>query len=558
MGEKTDRSDIEIKRNIRIKKVYPDGNADVELVCEYMITKYLDPNGAVMNTVDSREKSSESQLLASLVAQPLVIKMTPTGNILSVSGAQEAMDNFYNTAESQKLEQSEKVILGHIVNTLFGEQNIRDLAARFLFIPYPDHPVAINDSWENEHQITNDYINLTVALRFQLKEIQPQKNKVVLSFEELLRDSASTSDMLSIKIDKSYSSGTYEINSVTGYISKLDFTTDTDINTYKKTGPDEEWQMHRKSTLRQSAYLVKSGEPLPESLRLSEVPVSPKVEEAPKTIDDYGQQLERAMKRNDLKKADEILDTILTKFDVKTLDEPRKYGLQFIQSVVYTKLGKYAEAEKIFLEYLPFMEKKLGSNAPELVVAKSNLGEVYIKQQKWDQAEALMQGMLLKLEHGNNPRSLSMVLNNLGYLYKQKQQYDKAESFYKRAIQVDMEIEGEASLSAAASYGNLCQVELLGKKLSEAEKHCKQASLIYEKQLAADHPNVGIAWKDLGIVYANQGKKQEALAAWEKGSQILDKAYQFMKEYYGPLNPDVLMVEKALNDLKTEKSKLKP
>jgi len=68
-------------------------------------------------------------------------------------------------------------------------------------------------------------------------------------------------------------------------------------------------------------------------------------------------------------------------------------------------------------------------------------------------------------------------------------------------------------------WGKLCEVEVGGGKLAEAEQHCQQALTLAEAQPNVDKSRMAGYHNNLGQAYAKGGKTQEALGEYTRASQ---------------------------------------
>jgi tetratricopeptide (TPR) repeat protein len=69
-------------------------------------------------------------------------------------------------------------------------------------------------------------------------------------------------------------------------------------------------------------------------------------------------------------------------------------------------------------------------------------------------------------------------------------------------------------------WGKLCEVEVGGGKLAEAEQHCRQAITLAEAQPNVDKARMAGYHNNLGQAYAKGGKTQEAMGEYTLASQV--------------------------------------
>jgi tetratricopeptide (TPR) repeat protein len=138
--------------------------------------------------------------------------------------------------------------------------------------------------------------------------------------------------------------------------------------------------------------------------------------------------------------------------------------------------GKLPEAEKAFRDAVD-----LDSGSPD---AQFGLGNVYMRQGQLPAAETAYRAAV------NISPDMSSAHLNLGVVYYQMEQLSKAEEEFAQALYL------------------LAAVRIQSKQYAEAEKLLNQAKVI--------QPDLAEVYYGLGAVYKLQGKKTEAIAAFEK------------------------------------------
>lgn len=69
-------------------------------------------------------------------------------------------------------------------------------------------------------------------------------------------------------------------------------------------------------------------------------------------------------------------------------------------------------------------------------------------------------------------------------------------------------------------WGKLCEVEIGGGKLAEAEQHCQQAVTLAEAQPNVDKARIAGYHNNLGQAYAKGGKTKEAMGEYTRASEV--------------------------------------
>ncbi|MGE5603764.1 MAG: tetratricopeptide repeat protein [Nitrososphaerales archaeon] len=173
--------------------------------------------------------------------------------------------------------------------------------------------------------------------------------------------------------------------------------------------------------------------------------------------------------------------------------------------------GKLPDAERLFKQAIG-----AGSKSAE---AQFGLGNVYFRQGRLAEAET---AYLAAIAADPN---LTAAHSNLGVVYYQQGQMQKAEDEFNAALKLKPD--------DAATLYLLAAVHIQNNQLADAETLLNQAKTI--------QPNLAEVYYGLGALYNLQGKKTEAIAAFEKflalgtaqDPQAMDEARKQLKALKG-------------------------
>jgi len=160
-------------------------------------------------------------------------------------------------------------------------------------------------------------------------------------------------------------------------------------------------------------------------------------------------------------------------------------------------LGKYNEAEPLYLGSLQISEQQLGAEHPNTAQSLNNLAELYRSQGRYSEAEPLLLRSLQIREQqlGADHPDTAQSLNNLAGLYESQGRYSEAEPLYLRSLSIYEQQLGADHPNTAGSLNNLAGLYESQGRYSEAEPLYSQALQIFEKTLGKDHPKT-IATRD--------------------------------------------------------------
>jgi tetratricopeptide (TPR) repeat protein len=203
-------------------------------------------------------------------------------------------------------------------------------------------------------------------------------------------------------------------------------------------------------------------------------------------------------------------------------------------AIVDEQLGKYAEAEPIFLKSLRLKERVKGTNDLSLTNRLNNLANVYKTTGRFAEAEKL-HFRALQIKRAHLPRDdveIGVSLNNLANLYNEQGRLAEAEPLYKQALAIWTRQLGPEHLNVGVLNHNLGALYVAQQKYDQAEPLYQRALAIREKHQGADHPDVGLTLNNLGVLYFLQKKFDDSQALHRKNLAI-------QQARLGPDHPNV-------------------
>jgi len=209
---------------------------------------------------------------------------------------------------------------------------------------------------------------------------------------------------------------------------------------------------------------------------------------------------------------------------------------------------------------------------PERECFRDLLGELLLKQNRLEEAEALLRKVLqVKEEYvkewGYSPENpeILFTVHYLAGLLEKRSKLDDAEALYRRAVDgIEKELElardnmgwvndekgkremVQTSQEFVADLGNLLRKQ---NKLDEACKLIRSALEWREQALGPDHPETLSSVKSLGELVQRQGKLDDAEGLYRRALEGNEKAL-------GPDHPDTLQSVHHLGDVLRRQGKL--
>jgi len=152
-------------------------------------------------------------------------------------------------------------------------------------------------------------------------------------------------------------------------------------------------------------------------------------------------------------------------------------------------------------------------------------------QGHYDEAESQYLNAEKEAESGGpNEARLARVLNNLGVLYQREAKYDEAEQALRRALVIWQKQADPQPLELATTLNNLASLYTYRSRYSEAEPLYRQCLALREKSLGPENAQVASALNNLGEFYWEQDKLAEAEPLYRRAVFIKEKTL-------GPADP---------------------
>ena len=117
-------------------------------------------------------------------------------------------------------------------------------------------------------------------------------------------------------------------------------------------------------------------------------------------------------------------------------------NLEFAKSLVplafiYQQIGKYLQAEPLYLKILQIRRKSLDKNGLEVAESRNDLGSLYFNMGRYSEAESLFLDALNARINllGSQNFVVTITLTNLASLYCDTERYEIAEDLYKQVME---------------------------------------------------------------------------------------------------------------------------
>jgi tetratricopeptide (TPR) repeat protein len=141
-------------------------------------------------------------------------------------------------------------------------------------------------------------------------------------------------------------------------------------------------------------------------------------------------------------------------------------------AVVYTKQGKYEDANNLFTEALEGRRQIFGENHPETLETINDFGVLRREQKNYPEAEKLLRQALdgRQLKLGKNHPACFESMHELAVLYKEQSHYEDAEPLLIEAVEGRLLKLGDAHPHTIESLNNLIALYEAWNKPEKAEE----------------------------------------------------------------------------------------
>ena len=208
--------------------------------------------------------------------------------------------------------------------------------------------------------------------------------------------------------------------------------------------------------------------------------------------------------------------------------DPRARGvhLQNLSNVLDAQ-GRYEDAMEAMEEAVEMFRLSEGEDAPYTISARGNLPLIYQRMGRWQEAERLYEENIEQMErvYGPDHLNLAHVLHNHATLYLNMQgdTLGRAEPLLKRALDIRRAALGADHSDVLDSRAMLATAYKQQRKYAEAEPIMLDALARSIQTRGEDDPNVAVQLVNLGNLYYDWGDSEKALTNIERARVIFER-----------------------------------
>ncbi len=200
---------------------------------------------------------------------------------------------------------------------------------------------------------------------------------------------------------------------------------------------------------------------------------------------------------------------------------------------IYTELGKYYEAQELYLSSLPIFESIYGREHPEYATNAANYSSLLQLIGNYAAAETYLNEAVETKRRSLGSQNLDFLTTyeNLALLYLATARYTGAMQILEEIRTSKEAILDQNDQALAYTYSNLANAKKLVAEYTEAENYFSAARKIYENTGGRQHILYASTINNLALLYQKMGNTKAA-------RPLFEEALEIYKQQIGTLSPD--------------------
>lgn len=200
--------------------------------------------------------------------------------------------------------------------------------------------------------------------------------------------------------------------------------------------------------------------------------------------------------------------------------------LVFNGALLAKERAQFKTSEQLYKSAIQIGEKVYGPKHRYNAMGMQGLAELYMLEERYDEAEKLLQRSVALVEEATSPQSpeTANALQALAKCYVEQGKYTAAEPLCKRALSISEKVFGPNHVSQAPILCIMAQIREQTGDYAEAENLLKTALRMRESTFGAKTPQVRTTLRQLGECFYDQGKYAEAEDYFNQALAVTDQA----------------------------------
>jgi CHAT domain-containing protein/tetratricopeptide (TPR) repeat protein len=187
--------------------------------------------------------------------------------------------------------------------------------------------------------------------------------------------------------------------------------------------------------------------------------------------------------------------------------------------LLFAKKSDPARAVEYFQRAITVWQKRLPENHPHLIAAYNNIGQSYLELRETQQANRFIEKALqLAVASGESSIQAANALISRGNLYFEAKEFQNALQAYQKALDMKVELLGDAHPEVANAYNNLANVYAEKQDTLQARKNYRKALQMFELYFK------DVYSPDLARTYLSIGRNYASTGQWKQAFQYIQRA----------------------------------
>lgn len=193
-------------------------------------------------------------------------------------------------------------------------------------------------------------------------------------------------------------------------------------------------------------------------------------------------------------------------------DDTMLASMKSTVALIYATKGQYNDAIKNYEENLATLKNVKGEESEEVALVLNDLGEVYRRQQRFDEAgKALKRAIEISEKNGKTDELyMAYRYNNLGLLGSDMNDPAAAQANYSRSVEIFEKNVPPDNVELATTRMNLGTAMYSQGNVGAADSLYRLSLASFEKHYSADHLQIAQVKANLGLVNLSMDKPDEA------------------------------------------------
>jgi tetratricopeptide (TPR) repeat protein len=188
-------------------------------------------------------------------------------------------------------------------------------------------------------------------------------------------------------------------------------------------------------------------------------------------------------------------------------------------------------------------ERTLPADHPDVGALCLRLADLFETYERYADAEPLFKRALAVMEKTEGQEeAMAEILDRLAWVHVKQQKYEQAEAIYRKVLELRIALAGEDSADVATSYMNLGRLQIARGDHTDGVIWLQKAIPLAEKHLGSKHPSVADIVEQMALSFLETGEHDRA-------EPLFWQAYKIKSEYMDVTSYEIVTLLTKLADM---------